>query len=257
MDSLLDSSTVLLFVANIAQMSVIACLLFPITDIVTLSKLIKQYTGNLASNHLFVTVAMIYFMAIGGYGIYNPMQTLSKFKMPRYVRLNLSPTERLKNIIESINATRNYMLACFSLFFVLVTWRLFEFIVFSAKLYEFSDLMGNYNLVDIAFTEIDADESYKRVVDESFDDTVSDEAVQWPLVVKLNEKEYLRLKGFLDEMPNVSEFTKTDSITVFADTLLTENIEWKKEKDPEDNVEEPEQSKTTTKDKRKDPTPDK
>ncbi|CAG9791039.1 unnamed protein product [Diatraea saccharalis] len=107
-----------------------------------------------------------------------------------------NPTERLKHIIDLTNACRNYLLGGFSMFFLLVMLRLFDFVNFSAKLHEFSDLMGNYDLIDITLTNtVEKEPDPTFVIDEDFDE-VDDHSVRWPSFIDFNKTEHRKIKNF-------------------------------------------------------------
>lgn len=219
----MDNSTVLLLVTNITQMALIACLMFPVTDIVTISKHIKQFYENLKSNitnPYYFAIAFMYIVIIGVFGIYSPIQTLFRLRIPKHIRPVRTPTESVQRIIEITNANRNYMLASFSLFFLLVIWRVLELIIFSARLHEFSDLMGNYNLVDIAISQQidsnDFDQPLLTLVEEDTDEDDEDPA-HWPLVVHLNSEETLLLKRFLEETPHAYAKIQHESLVIIPE----------------------------------------
>ena len=147
----------------------------------------------------------MYVFIIGIFGIYSPTQTLFTLKIPKHLRPAETPTQSVQRIIAITNSTRNYLLASFSLFFLLVTWRIFELIIFSARLHEFSDLMGQYNLVDISVSQIENEENMEKrtgILEEYVYEN-DDELNPWPLVVQLNSKEILLLKTFLENTPEV------------------------------------------------------
>ncbi|KAG6451055.1 hypothetical protein O3G_MSEX006907 [Manduca sexta] len=239
----LDYSAILLISMNIAQMVFIIFLLVPLVDIVTLSKYIKHYQDLLGHSPLFRTFAALYAIVIAGYGILGPTRTLNKPRIPKILRLNETSQEKLIWIIESTNATRNYLLAGFSLFYLLVIWRLFEYIIFSAKLHEFSKLMGNYELIDITFTsEPEPEPEPMFIIDESIDE---DESVHWPSMVELNKTEHTRIKTFFKETkkktngdikePTDSEKKKSESKDKATDSKAVAQIS--EDPSPEEEIE--------------------
>lgn len=226
MHTFIDSSTVLLFVTNILQMGLIACLLLPLGDVVTQAKCIKYFHEHLLFHHVTISIIILYALIVGMFGIYTPMQTLCTLNIPKKIRPVETPIEQLIRIIKLTNATRNYLLASFSLFFLLVTWRLFELILFSARLHEFSDLMAHYNLVDISYSQNqDEDPPVLKIVEDVIvEDDV--EPFNWPLVVHLSEKETLRLKSFLEETPRACTIIHRDSMILVPErTELEDSID--------------------------------
>lgn len=218
MQRFIDASTILLVSTNLAQMSLIAYLMLPITDIVNLSKYIKHFYENLKSKTkrpYFYIASLIYFSIIVIFGIFSPMFTLLRFEISKASRANETPTETVISIIAAKNAKRNYLLASFSLFFLLVTWRLLELIMFSARLHEFTDLMKNYKIIDISFSQVvkeDEDVICIKMFEEYVDD--NDDETQWPAIVNLNSTETLLLKSFLERTPHVYAPLQAESCLV-------------------------------------------
>lgn len=203
MTSTLDISALLLISINIIQMVSIFFLLLPIVEITTLSKYIKRYREVIKSNPWIKIFSIFYVIIIGGYGIINPTRTFNRLKISKILTYAESPEEKLESVIYTTIATRNYLLAGFSLFFVLVTWRLFDYIAFSAKLHEFSNLMGNYNLIDITFTiETEKEEDTPLVFDEIIED---EDSVHWPSIANLNQIELSRIQTFFKETYKTAE----------------------------------------------------
>lgn len=203
---LFNNSTVLLFLTNLLPMSVIVFLLLPFVDIVTLSKNIQEYQAHMTKNDLTITLGVLYLLIILGFGIIGPMSTLNGLRLSPEARANETPTEKLIRIIETTYAVRDYLLAGFSLFFILVIWRLFDFIIFSAKLHEFSELMSNYDLVDINYTDEKAEIQSKSstIIDENLeleDEEVEVDYVHWPSVIQLGKSDTRLIKSFFKENP--------------------------------------------------------
>ncbi|KAH9639817.1 hypothetical protein HF086_013802 [Spodoptera exigua] len=207
-------------------MGLIAFLLLPLLDVVTQAKCIKYFKEHLLTHHLTISIVALYVLIVGMFGIYGPLQILCTLKFPKMIRPLETPVEKLKRIIELTNATRNYLLASFSLFFLLVIWRLFELIIFSARLHEFSDLMANYDLVDIGYAQNqDEDLPVIGIIEDEIEGDDVD-AFNWPLVVHLSEKETLRLKSFLEESPRACTLIQRDSVILIPErSELAERID--------------------------------
>lgn len=209
-----DFDTVLLKTLNLVEMVTISLLILPIFDVITLSKYISQFRYQLSKWRLLsATLIFIYVMLVGIFGIVNPSKTLNKLKIYKLVRQNETTSEKLRRIIDASNATRNYLLGAFSMFYVLVIWRLLEYIKFSAKLHEFSNLMGTYNLVDVTFDQdetIDMTEKLNMNFDdtEALSDSVPLHAANselWPSVTDLSHSEKGRIQSFLKNIPAPNE----------------------------------------------------
>lgn len=203
--SWIDTPTIALVCINVIQMLSLLFLLFPIVDIVTLSKKIKYYKEKLGDNLFFTTLSAIYALTIIVYGILGPLMTINSTKTPKIMRKNETPREKIIRVIENTNATRNYLLGGFSMFYLLVGVRLLEYVEFSAKLYEFSDLMGNYDIIDNAFIDSDSE---KPVSETTFiiDNTIEEEeaeAKRWPSFVDLNKAETAQIRKFLKEKDDI------------------------------------------------------
>lgn len=192
-----DISAVILITLNIAQMVTILLVLLPIVDIVTLSKNIKTLIDYFKNSSLLSTFIIMYIIIIAGYGIISPTKTLNILK--NISAENETPREKLIRIIDSTNATRNYLLGGLSLFYILVAWRLLDYIKFSAKLHEFSNLMGNYELIDITFKEPEPEDTETTfIIDEANEE---DDSTHWPSIVDLTKTDHTKLKTFFKETP--------------------------------------------------------
>ncbi|CAF4828397.1 unnamed protein product [Pieris macdunnoughi] len=224
----LDSSSIILISINFIQVVFILFLLTPFFDIVTLSKNIKIFQN---SNIFTISLATLYAITIITFGILTPTKTLTKLNVA-WKREN-SADNKLRNIITATNASRNYILGAFSLFFLLVTLRIFDFLDFSAKLVEFSNLMANYELLDIAFVD-DNSIGLENVVKAK--ETIEDyDVVRWPSVIELKEENTIEHffkvnpnKGISDldhrketKIIKVGEENIVDTSTISKDTLLT------------------------------------
>lgn len=208
-------------------MFIIGCLMNPLANVVTLSKYIKLFNEKVRSskkdpNYLAFFALYIFFISI--FGIYRPLQTLYHSRLPKHISSALTNTENVKRIIAITNATRNYLLATFSLFFLLVTWRLLDLILFSARLHEFSDLMGHYNLVDVDVDkdEYEDDTVIGELIDE-LDDEEEEDSDNWPVVVQLNAQETLLLKKFLEEASHAFPTSRLESLLVVPEQIEEEN----------------------------------
>lgn len=194
----LDLSTIILVSANVLQMISILFILLPFVDIVTISKKLKLYVEKVKRNRLLLWICGIYLISIITLGILEPMRTLQASRIPRSSLRNETPQQKLIRVINTTNATRNYLLAGFSLFYILVAWRLYEYVIFSAKLHEFSNLIGSYELIDITFIAEPESEKVTRensfIIEES-----SEESVHWPSVANLNRTEHKKIRTFLKE----------------------------------------------------------
>lgn len=221
---ILDYTAILLISMNIIQMVSILFLLLPIFDVITLSKYIKQYKEILRDRPLFRTFTVIYCTIIAVYGILGPTRTLNKYKMPKFVKDNETPEQKVLRIIDSTNAIRNYLLSGFSLCFVLVIWRSLDLIIFSAKLHELYDLMRNYDLIDITLTtEVEEkrdNESY--LIDETI---YEDDNVHWPSIIELNKTEYNRIQAFLRDTAKKPE--AGNKVTKDIEESQSQNVEHK------------------------------
>ena len=222
-------------------MFLIGCLMNPVTDLVTISKYIKQFYEEMkssATNQYYIAFFSTYILIIAVFGIYSPLQTLYFARIPKQMRQVLTTTENVKRVIAITNATRNYLLASFSLFFVLVTWRLFDLIIFSARLYEFSDLMGQYNLVDVDLAKDEPeDTAITEIIDELVDEGEDDPA-NWPVVVELNSEETLLLKKFLEEASLSIPTNRLESLLFVPNHGVEDN----------DNIDDPLHRKTKKRD---------
>lgn len=177
----LDSSSIILISINLIQVVFILFLLSPLFDIVTLSKSIKIFED---SNIFTICLAITYAVTIITFGIITPTNTLTILHSAR--KQENSADNKLRNIITANNASRNYILGAFSLFFHLVTLRIFDFLNFSAKLVEFTNLMANYELIDIAFIGDNNIELESAVKSETIKDY---DVVRWPSVIEFKEEE--------------------------------------------------------------------
>lgn len=233
---LFDSSTVLLYFTNIIQMSMILFLLIPFSDFVRLAKNIKEYQTNVMKNDLTRTLGILYILIIFGYGITKPMRILNHYKISKGAKQAETPQEKLQRIIQTTYATRNYLLAGFSLFFTLVTWRLFDFIIFSAKLYEFSQLMSNYHVIDLSCIQ-DSSEPRRSIISNDnfeFEEEENESGnMKWPSVIQLDKQDTKTLESFFqtDETKSLkgeteNERTAKDVIDDVEDTnnKITEQI---------------------------------
>ncbi|CAK1542042.1 unnamed protein product [Leptosia nina] len=228
----LDSSSIILLSINFVQVIFILFLLTPFFDIVTLSKNIKLLQDT---NVLTLPLALLYVATIITSGIITPTKTLSELNSA-WKRENTA-NNKLRNIIATTNASRNYILGSFSLFFLLVTLRIIEFLKFSAKLVEFSHLMANYDLIDVAYINnnnpIDLEDS-NCLEEDNFKDY---DIVRWPSAIDFNEDEqniaqnYFKLNPKCDvselnlkretKIIKIGEETNFESATISKDTLFT------------------------------------
>ncbi|XP_059061155.1 uncharacterized protein LOC131854047 [Achroia grisella] len=199
----LDLSVITLISINVVQMVIILLLLLPIVDLTTLSRSIRFILYNPQLHNLMRIIITMYVIFIIGFGILGPTRTLNNLKYSRLLKKNETSKEKLIRIIDSTNATRNSLLAGFSLFFTVVALRLFDYVKFSAKLYEFSNLMGNYDLVDVTVTTEIERETESFIIDQSIEEDEDNEEVdnhiRWPSIANLNKIEHKHIKTFLKE----------------------------------------------------------
>lgn len=200
-----DMQTTLLVSLNIVQMLAIMILVLPGINVVTLSKNIKIITNDGKKSPVALLVIFFYLLCITLYGILYPIKIFND-----KTELN-NASDRLKRLIDITNASRNYLLAGLSLFFVLVIIRLCDYIHFSAKLHEFSDLMGHYDLIDIAFTaEVDKDKDKETNTVESSkiegEETEEEEegSPHWPSTIDFTRSEHKRIRTFFKANPRKS-----------------------------------------------------
>lgn len=210
----IDFPAITLITVNVVQMVLILLFLFPIFDIVTTSKYIKQYEEEIKKYPNIINfIIAIYFLTIFKYGILGPAKTFNELNVHKQEE---SSREKLLQIIESNKAARNNILGSVSLFFLLIIWRLLEYVLFSAKLHEFSDLMSNYDLIDITFVEeSESDIVKEKIIAVPLDDECD---ILWPSCIDLNKHEISRIKRF---------FKSTDSDTTDSQNQIKRN---KKEK---------------------------
>ncbi|KAF9419872.1 hypothetical protein HW555_003705 [Spodoptera exigua] len=95
-----------------------------------------------------------------------------------------------------------------------------------SRLHEFSDLMANYDLVDIGYAQNqDEDLPVIGIIEDEIEGDDVD-AFNWPLVVHLSEKETLRLKSFLEESPRACTLIQRDSVILIPErSELAERID--------------------------------
>lgn len=187
----LDKSFTYLLTINGLQMMLMLILLLPIVNIITLSNGIQTLKDGYLNNNIFQVFSILYLCVVFYYGIIEPTSKLNDLRIPK--NLDETSKEKLSRIVETTNAQRNYLLGAFSLFLLLVSVRLFDFVIFAAKLHEFSNLMSSYNIVDITY-----EESAVRNISESTC-VGNPEDVNWPAIVELSKTELERLKSFLKE----------------------------------------------------------
>lgn len=202
---MLDASTTLLIGINVLQMVSILVLLFPLFNLDLIATCIKNFKVSFQTSSQFRFWCAFYCVFIALFGIVAPIRTLNVYGSARD---NESSREKLIRIIQTTNAARNYILGGFSLFFLLVELRLFDFVIFSAKLQEFSVLMSNYHLIDITFSEIEEKESHLNLfIDDIQDDDSSDiigkdkqDIGHWPSFINLRKLERVKIRKFLQSL---------------------------------------------------------
>lgn len=200
---MLDSSAIILIAVNIFQMVSILVLLFPLFELDLIATFIKNFKDSFQTSNQFKFCCVFYCVFIALFGIIAPIRTLNVYGSARD---NESSREKLIRIIQTTNAARNYILGGFSLFFLLVGLRLFDFLIFSAKLQEFSVLMSNYHLVDITFSEIEEKESNNYYCDDYHDDSSEligngkQEIGYWPSFINLRKLERVKIRKFLQTL---------------------------------------------------------
>lgn len=192
-----DLSAIILISLNITQMITILLVLLPVVDIITLSKNIKIYIDHMKRSPLYILMVVMYIIIIASYGILGPTRTLNTLN--EVSKQNESPREKLIRIIDFTNATRNSLLGGLSLFYILVAWRLLDYTQFSAKLHEFSNLMGNYDLIDITFKESEFEDNETTfIINEAINE---EDSVHWPSIIDLSQNEQTKLRTFFKDTP--------------------------------------------------------
>lgn len=202
---MLDTSAITLIGVNIFQMVFILVLVFPLFKLELIATYITNFKISFQTNYLFRCLCVLYCVFIALFGIIAPIKTLNEYGSAKDEETS---REKLLRIIQTTNATRNYILGGFSLFFLLVGLRLFDFVIFSAKLQEFSVLMSNYQLIDITFSEIEEKESSNLYVgdtdtyDDSSDatDKSTHEISHWPSFINLRKLERAKIRKFLQSL---------------------------------------------------------
>lgn len=200
---MLDFSGIILISINIFQMVSILVLLFPLFELDRIATCIKNFKVSFQTSNQFRFWCVLYCVLIALFGIIVPIRTLNSYGSARD---NESSREKLVRIIQTTNASRNYILGGFSLFFLLVGLRLFDFVIFSAKLQEFSVLMSNCHLIDITFSEIEEKESNNLYIGDIHN--VSSELIgrdrneigYWPSFINLRKLERVKIRKFLQTL---------------------------------------------------------
>lgn len=193
----LDIPSIVLITLNVVQMVSILFLLVPVIDIITLNKHLRVQRYMWRDSPLFLSLLTIYGIFIFIYGIIIPSKTLYEHKIPKVLKLRETPNEKLTRVVACTNAIRNSLLGAFSLFYTLVFARLLQYVKFSAKLHEFSDLMGNYDLIDATLNDDISIAEPAHIIYEDLD--VEDDSVRWPSFVELNKSEHNQIKTFLEK----------------------------------------------------------
>ncbi|CAG4935775.1 unnamed protein product [Colias eurytheme] len=218
-----DVSTIILPSINFTQVVLILFLLSPVLDIVTIAKNIKLLEDNFKSNIFTISLAVLYVTTIISAGIIAPTKTLSQLKSKAIKQEESADTE-LKNVIAATNAVRDNILGAFSLFFLLITLRLCDFLKFSAKLVEFANLMANYDLIDIAYVESKIDLSISNIDSEDEQDSI-----HWPSIADFSKSEHCKIQKFFKFTPKKALYTESDIrretriINVISDDTNTTN----------------------------------
>lgn len=196
-----DLSSVFLLSVNLIEMVVLFFILIPYFDIVLLSKDIELIKDNLKTNVITLSCVILFGFTIITFGIIYPAKTLNELKTVKLSKTFETTEDKVNRIIIATNASRNYILGAFSLFFLLVLLRLFDFVTFSAKLYEFSNLMANYDVIDVTYKETceEPEIEDKYVLDEYIDEY--NKTVRWPSIAELNKIEHKRIKDFFKVTP--------------------------------------------------------
>lgn len=261
---ILDFTFFSLLSTNVVQMIIITWFLLPI-DTIALTKSIRNIIDYLHNSGWFCFMVGGYIVVVVGLGIIAPTKILNSGRIPKFVRDSETPSEKIKRITNSTNAARNYLLAGFSLFYLLVLWRLIEYLEFSAKLHEFSNLMGNYDLVDIGEAakekeeeEIAEEEKVEEAIEEEEDDeepfvigTGKSKDYHWPSVANLNRKEESRIKQFFIRTPKRGRSRVSLSIlNQESEESATQNQEAKTDTNKEQQTTGKEKSKNKDKKKR-------
>lgn len=226
---MLDSSAIILIGVNIFQMVSILVLLFPLFELELIATCINNFKASFQTSNQFRFWCVFYCVFIALFGIIAPIRTLNSYGST--ARDNESSREKLIRIIQTTNAARNYILGGFSLFFLLVGLRLFDFLIFSAKLHEFSILMSNYHLIDITCSEIEEKESNNLYTDDIHDD--SSEIIgkdrydigHWPSFINLRKLERVKIRKFLQSLEcdtwSISRGSRKGSVANTPSTLNT------------------------------------
>lgn len=196
----LDLPTIILISVNLMEMVTILYMLLPFIDVVILSKNIKILSDTIKTNsHALCSVIICGFLVVS-YGIIIPMKSLHDSKTLKLSKSFETPEDQLIRIITATDASRNFILGAFSLFYLLVILRLFDFVTFSAKLHEFSQLMANYELIDVTLnneTEPEPEEP-TYIIEEFLDE---EETVHWPSIIDFNKIEHSIIRNFFRSTP--------------------------------------------------------
>ncbi|CAH2087619.1 unnamed protein product [Euphydryas editha] len=170
------------------------------------------------NSHAICSIIICGFLVIS-YGIINPMKNLHDSKSFKLSKSFETPEDQLIRILSATNASRNYILGVFSLFYLLVILRLFDFVTFSAKLHEFSKLMANYELIDVTLTNETEPEPEEPtyIIEEFLDD---EETIHWPSIIDFNKIEQSIIKKFFKSTPkkkdkeNIPKEESTEKVSV-------------------------------------------
>lgn len=223
---MLDTSAITLIGVNIFQMVFILVLVFPLFKLELIATYITNFKISFQTNYLFRSSCVFYCVFIALFGIIAPIRTLNEYGSAKDEETS---REKLLRIIQITNATRNYILGGFSLFFLLVGLRLFDFVIFSAKLQEFSVLMSNYQLIDITFSEIEEKESSNLYVGDTHDDSSdtidksTHEISHWPSFINLRKLERAKIRKFLQSLDSDAVSDSKSSKKSSIEKILSSN----------------------------------
>lgn len=223
---ILDFPTIVLISVNFIEMVSILFMLLPLVDIVVLSKNIKVLKDTVQNNTLVSSSMIVGAYMVIKYGIIDPTKTLHELKALNLSKAIVSAEEKLERIVAGTDACRSYILGVFSLFFLLVLLRLFDFITFSAKLTEFCNLMADYDLVDITYTQTESEVLEQEEPTYTLADYLDeDEQVHWPSIIDFSKKEHNTIRNFFINTPKPKlKLNKAENKDLNEEELIEEKL---------------------------------
>lgn len=177
-------------------MVLILILLCPIIDIISLAKYIQVLNNTIKSNSNYIHGILFLIMSVIVTGFIRPVETLNYIKTTKSSEKLQTADEKLALVIQATIASRNYLLGIFSLFLFLIIIRLLDYVEFSAKLHEFSNLMANYDIVDITLNQDKEPEDQLEIYE---DISHEEETIRWPSITKFSKIDKSKLKNFFSK----------------------------------------------------------